>query len=222
MVRFHPYDLPVAYSMIAAARRLDARREGYHPFQQYFYYWAAFNNIYTTIAFAGNNAPSLKLRPDKTVETETIGSVLIPKVKPVSERKQIESAIAEFDDKLKHRLITHPSTEFFFNRTPSWHGNRIEADNFGQMLNGVINVNHTVDVNYPVWSPIDPVLYPRYMTRPDDSEAREFLAKQIVKVLYTVRCNLMHGGKRYDDANDETVVEHAIPLLRLIVAAFTE
>jgi len=49
---------------------------------------------------------------------------------------------------------------------------------------------------------------------------RDILAHQIVKLLYAIRCNLMHGGKRYDDANDIDVVKNAFPLLESIVISF--
>lgn len=82
-------------------------------------------------------------------------------------------------------------------------------------------MNHTVARDYPVWSPIDTQLYADYLANPHDYRARDFVAKQVVDLLYTVRCNLLHGGKRYDDANDVSVVENALPLLAMIVAAFT-
>lgn len=218
---FEPYELPVAYSMIAAAKRLKPSRNGYHPFQKYFYYWTAFNNIYTTIAYSGNRSTTLKKRPDGSIATNTNGSVQIPKVQTVSEQEQIGLAFAEFDSDLRHRLVTHVNVGFFVKRTPSWHGTKIATDASGQRLNGVLNVNYTVEKDYPVWSPIDIQLYTDYLANPKNHKAGDFLAKQIVDLLYTVRCNLLHGGKRFDDANDVTVVENALPLLAMIVSAFT-
>jgi hypothetical protein len=221
MVRFQPLDLPIAYSMVTAAKRLKKQNNSQHPYQKFFYYWAAFNNIYTTIAYSGNRSTMLKKRPDGTIERQMNGNVQIPKVKRVNEQEQIAMAFAEFDDELKHYLIVHESTEFFAKRTPSWQGRKITKDAIGQRLNGVLNVNYTVDKDYPVWSPIDLQTYSQYIANPKDSGARTFLAKQIVNLLYTVRCNLMHGDKRFDDRNDLTVVENALPLLAMIVSAFT-
>jgi len=55
----------------------------------------------------------------------------------------------------------------------------------------------------------------------NNEENRNFLTRQIVDLLYTIRKNIMHGGKRFDDANDNTVVENALPMLELIVMSFT-
>ena len=84
----------------------------------------------------------------------------------------------------------------------------------------MLNVNHTVDKDYPVWSPIDLQRYAGYLANLKDPTARDFLAGQIADLLYTVRCNFLGGGKRLDDANDLKVVENAQPLLVMIVSAF--
>lgn len=220
-VKFLPYELPVAYSMIAAAKRLRPSRNSYHPFQKYIYYWTAFNNIYTTIAYSANRSTTLKKRPDGSIETRLNGGVQIPKVQVVSEQEQIGLAFAEFDNNLRHRLVTQQNVEFFVNRTPLWHGIAISTDAWGQRINGVLNVNYTVEEKYPVWSPIDVQSYNNYLMNSKDYQARDLLARQIIELLYTIRCNLLHGGKRFDDANDETVVENALPLLVMIVSAFT-
>ena len=98
---------------------------------------------------------------------------------------------------------------------------KIEYDAFGQRVNGVINVNYTSDSQYPVWSPIDFQYYEEYLEKPDNEENRDFLARQIVDLLYTIRINFMLGSKRFDDANDIAVVENALPMLELIVTSFT-
>lgn len=114
----------------------------------------------------------------------------------------------------------HPSTSFFVYRTPSWRGRRIEFDASGQRLNGVINVGYTVNTDYPVWSPIDTGQYELYMRGYRVVEVSNALAMQILDLLYTVRNNAFHGGKRADDANDHEVVERALPLLVSVVEAF--
>jgi len=59
------------------------------------------------------------------------------------------------------------------------------------------------------------------LKNPDNEENRNFLARQIVDLLYTIRNNFMHGSKKLDDANDIKVVENALPMLELIVTSFT-
>ena len=218
---FQRYELPIAYSMIAAARRIRPRRDGNHPFEQYFLFWTAFNNIYTTIAHSKGRRTKLKENEDGSIVTIANGNVNIPEVVIVSEREQIRLAFQEFDDDLKRTLILHKGTEYFVGRIPSWQGIKIEFDAFGQRVNGVINVNYTSDSQYPVWSPIDFQLFEEYLENPDNEDNKDFLARQIVDLLYTIRNNLMHGGKRFDDANDIAVVENALPMLELIVTSFT-
>jgi len=117
-------------------------------------------------------------------------------------------------------MIEHPSTHFFANRIPQWRGRRIEEDATGQRLNGVLNVGHTSNPEYPVWSPIDVQALQDYQCGTRDPERYDALARQILNVLYTVRNNAFHGGKRTDDANDREVLDNALPLLAMIVTAF--
>ena len=217
---FKRHELPIAYSMIAAAGRVRPRRDGQHPFEKYFLLWTAFKNIYTTIASRQGRSTQLLIGDDGTVETCTNGNVKIPKVKTVSEREQIHLALGEFDDKLKHNLIMHESTKFFVSRIPYWQGTQIEHDAFGQRVNGVINVSYTASTDYPVWSPIDTQTYERFLMKPNQEEDMDFLTRQIVDLLFTVSKNLMHISKKFDDGNDMTVIENALPLLEMIVAAF--
>ena len=221
-VVFKRHELPIAYSMIAAAKRVRPRRDGRHPFEKYFLLWTAFNNIYTTIATRKGCSTQLLVADDGTIATCTNGNVKIPKVKPVSEREQLYLALGELDDKLKHNLIAHESTAFFVNRIPFWQGTKMEFDAFAQRVNGVINVNYTSSAQYPVWSPVDFQIYEGYLKKSDNEGDRDFLTRQIVDLLYTVSKNLMHFGRKFDDSNDISVVEHALPLLEIIVASFTQ
>lgn len=207
--------------MIAAARRIRPRRDGNHPFEQYFLFWTAFNNIYTTIAHRKGRRTHIKENDDGSIVTIANGNVNIPEVVIVSEREQIRLALPEFADDLKHTLILHEGTEYFVGRIPYWQGIQIEYDAFGQRVNGVINVNYTSDSQYPVWSPIDIQHYEEYLVNPNNEENRNFLTSQIVDLLYTIRKNFMYGGKKFDDANDISVVENALPMLELIVSSFT-
>ncbi len=139
----------------------------------------------------------------------------------VSEKEQILLAFQEFVDDLKHALILHEGTEYFVGRIPAWQGKQIEYDAFGQRVNGVIQVDHTGDSQYPVWSPIDIQHYKEYLENSNNEENRNFLARQIVDLLYTIRKNFMYGSRKFDDANDIKVVENALPMLELIVTSFT-
>jgi hypothetical protein len=241
-LKFRKHDLPVAYSMVNAACRIKPRRDGHHSYEKYFLLWTAFDNIYTTIASRKGFKIELVMDENDEVETWTNGSVKIPLVTRVNEGERLSLALGEFDQELKQRLIHHESTAFFVNRVPFWEGAPVEFDAFGQRLNGVLNVNHTTSADYPVWSPIDtqvyqrymantsadyPVwspidtqVYQRYMAKPEAGEDQDFILKQIVELLQTVRKNLMQTSMKLDDANDISVINHALSLLELVVGSF--
>jgi hypothetical protein len=215
-------DIQIAYTMIETAKRIKPRRDGRHWYQQYFLYWTAFNAIYTTIARRQGLKNQLVKNEDGSIATRANGHVNIPEVKVASEREQLYLCVNEFDDQLKHALIIHQSTKYFINRTPYWEGEKIEKDALGQRVNGVLNVNHTTSRDYPVWNPIDIQYFEAYLEDPDDEETRDFLVKQIVDLLYTVRNNFMFGGRKLDDANDLSVPKNALSLLEMIVNFFTQ
>jgi hypothetical protein len=131
-------------------------------------------------------------------------------------------AFQHFTDDLKRRLVEHPSSSFFVYRTPQWRGQPIARDASGQRLNGVLNVGYTIDDQHPVWTPIDVQTFEEYQAGARDPARADALARQILNVLYTVRNNTFHGGKRADDANDREVLEKALPLLIAIVDSFVQ
>lgn len=216
---FNREEAPVAYSMVELVQQLPEHE--YKPFQEFMCYWIAFNNVYTKIADNAGRQPRLMLRPDGTPETCQKAGMQIPKVRPVKEKEQMKCAFSNFSEDLKHQLIAHASTDFFVHRTPKLYGRPIKTDASRQHLNGVINVGYTVNSNY-VWSPIDKNLYDHYLHDNQNSSAKNDLAKQILCVLYTIRNNVFHGGKRSDDSDELEVIEKAVPLLEMIVLHFLD
>jgi len=215
---FERWEVPVAYSLIDLIKGTPRVQD--RVFRDYALYWMAFNNIYTTISYDRGLRPEFAGGAGKP-EFKTLGELEMPDVKAVPERCQIEAAFGAFPDDLKDRLISHESTAFFVDRHPRLHHGELPRDAKGQHLNGVLNVGQTINEKCPVWSPINRALYERYMKGERTVEIRSKLAKQILDVLYTVRNNLFHGGKRADDAGDVEVVRKALPLLRMVVEAFT-
>lgn len=215
-------EIQIAYPMIETAKRIKPRRDGGHWYQKYFLYWTAFTAIYTTIARHQGLRNQIVKNEDGSIATQANGHVNIPEVKVASEREQLHFCVDEFDDQLKHTLITHQSTKYFLTRIPYWEGEKIKTDAFRQRINGVLNVNHTTSRDYPVWSPIDIQYYEAYLDNPDNQETRDFLIKQIVDLLHTIRNNFMSGGRKLNDANDLSIPENALPLLEIIVNSFTQ
>jgi hypothetical protein len=210
-------DLHVALSMVGLA---DTAPD---PLQQYMCYWIAFNNIYRMIAEEViPEMRSYETNPDGTVKLKQRQgqTIWLPEMKHVQEWKQIREARLRFNNTLKHRLIRHRSTQYFVTRIPRWYDEPIEYDSKGQKLNGVLKVGKTLSRDYPVWSPIDEQLYTRFLEGNRSETTVDTLVRQIVDLLYTVRNNLFHGGKSFDDAHDHEVLDNALPLLTMIVESF--
>jgi len=221
-MNFHSFEVPIAESMISLADNAE------HPFQRFFSLWAAFNNIYTLLAKRlveggllplGERYIAQLVRKDSEVNfarRPEFWGYKFPKIMTPLEGKQIRAAVDNLDTNTKDELISHENLSFFVNRTPK--GAPGDHDVLGQRINGVLNITRTVDVKYPVWSPITPDAYSRY--RSGDHSDQELLAEQIVFLLYTIRNNLVHGSKRRDDSNDVEVVEKALPFLEMVVNSF--
>lgn len=205
-------NVPVAYSMMELVERLPQQPDS--PFDAYCCCWMAFNNIYAKLAEQGPHAPRL------VNGFRRIAGVEIPKVHPGKEKGQISKAVRTLSPNIKHRLITADQTRFFVMRVPRLRGVPKPQDARLQVINGVLNVGHTVATGREIWSPIDRGMFERYLARPNGRAIRNELARQIVLLLYTVRNNTFHGGKMPDDANDREVIENALPLLKTIVLGF--
>lgn len=207
------YEARVAYANVEFGRKCD------NPFAKFTAYWTAFNNCYVTIFnLDGKNGTSVERKHGVVIRIAN-GSVQIPKVTGTPfERDQLKHIFSHFDQDLKMALVGCPNIEFFSNRTPELDGHGpIPQDASGQVLNGVLSITRTVEPNNPVWSPIDRPAYARFKAGNASEGDVNLLSHQILFLLYTVRNNLLHGGKRFDDATDQKVVENALPLLELIL-----
>lgn len=215
---FHWSEVPVAWSGVELL--CQDKVQVYEPPMRFIILWVSFNNIYTTLSDRVGRRREVKRDKGGVTQSQIREGRVMPKTVGPTEREELEIAFSHFDDELKHKLISHYSTRFFVDRSPKFDGQSIEFDGLGQRLNGVLNVGYTIDEQQPVWSPIDSDLYGRYIEGEHSPAARDILARQILNVLYTIRCNVLHGGKRFDDRNDREVLESAIPLLLLIVSFF--
>lgn len=217
-MQFDERDVPVACSMMQFMKQPSFPSSC--PLLSFVCYWSAFNNIYVAVADRHGKRPRLRKNEDGSLQTRLSGNVSVPKVTYLGDKELIDLAFKEFPKALKCALIEHPSTRFFADRTPRWCGNPIEADAKGQRLNGVLNVGYTQEAHTPIWAPIDILMFNQYAPSTRDWKTCDTLARQILDILYTVRNNTFHGGKRADDNNDIEVLEKAIPLLEMIVKSF--
>jgi hypothetical protein len=210
-------EVPVAYSMLNLAHTAMVREA--HPIYQFTCYWTAFNNIYIAIGARRGRRPRVKSHHGIVIR-RLKGGAQIPAVDPVSERALLDMVAAELPADILSRLVQHPATVFFVERIPRWEGRLLATDAMGQALNGVLNVGYTRDRHNPVWAPIDTALFRKHQEGTATDDDYRALADQLLNVLYTVRNNTFHGGKRADDAGDTQVLEKALPLLRMVVETF--
>jgi len=209
-MKFYDFEIPIAQSM------LELGDIAQHPFQRYFCYWAAFNNIYVLIGKRNGQVVQLNLDRNRNQRTQQKWGYTFPSVKIPQERMLIIEAVNQFSVPTKHSIITHPSVRFYVYRKPV--GVRSKRDRAGQLINGVLNITRTVNSNLPVWSPINQQKFENYLV--GDLSDQDELAEQIIFMLYTIRNNLVHGSKNQNEDNDVQVVEMALPLLELVVRSF--
>lgn len=69
-----------------------------------------------------------------------------------------------------------------------------------------------------MWSPIDKQLFEKTMS--GNYAGLNTLLEQVVMLLYTIRNNLVHGGKNPNEENDIQVVDMALPILETVVMSF--
>lgn len=210
------YEVPVAYAMTELATQL--RQRGPHPLEMFTLYWVAFNSIYATLAEqAGVSAKWRHNKKDGSPKFRVVSRMQMPDVGLATDQEQMARAFERFGASLRRRLVEHPSTRFFVDRTPKWGGQTIPTDARGQRLNGVMKVAHTLDAAHPVWAPIDASLFEEYQAGARDEKRRDALAWEIVELLYAVRNNTFHGSKNPHDGSDREVLEMAVPLIQLVV-----
>lgn len=203
-------EIPIAMSMIEL---VDI---SLHSFQKYSSLWTAFNNIYVLLSKRRGLRVIPSLSRDGQYRFGNYWKYYFPKVNTPSETEQIEAAIQFFNPDIRDKLIRHRNISFFIGRTPT--GVREKYDHRGQEINGVLNLTRSIIPELLVWSPIDRIAYHDYLN--GNANVQQLLVEQIVFMLYTIRNNLVHGGKNPSDANDNQVIEMALPLLREIVNYF--
>jgi hypothetical protein len=168
------------------------------PFTEFTLCWMAFNNIY---------------------------SILTRRALPVAtalpqEQAQLRCARGAFPQALKDSIIRHDSTRLFFlTRVPQWNGRDVAAIN-GVVPNGVVNLAKSEYACQAVVREIDRAKHASWMAAPVAGADCDELVREIVDVVYTVRCNTIHGGKDTTDDNATTVVNNAYFLVRTIVDSF--
>jgi hypothetical protein len=221
MVLYYRRPRPWRFQVASAMMRLleQGRHSEIGPLEQFMCYWVSLKNICITIANEQGCTPQL-LISDGQLQLEQISGFNMPNVRMPKEHEQLDAVYRVFSQQLKEKLILHRCTRFFVNRLPRFQRDELTVDARGQRLNGVLNIDQTVDSTNPVWCPIDHALYYAYLNDERTPEGADKLGNEILTLLYTVGKNRFHGGNRADDASMTHVVEHGLPLLKEIVDWF--
>ncbi|TFG66274.1 MAG: hypothetical protein E4H27_10140 [Anaerolineales bacterium] len=93
----------------------------------------------------------------------------------------------------------------------------VKSDQRGQQLNGVMDVCWTMDVHYPIWSPISMGWYRAFMRGEVEDATRQNLVMQIVRLLSTIRDNLLYADGRNTREYGLNLVVCAQPLLNILI-----
>lgn len=212
----YEYEVPVAVSMRQYAHDVA------EPMPKYALLWAAFNACYTTL-YTSDTGRRRHIRRDESgrVTRDINGDVEVPRVSGgPSEGDQLRHLARQVPVNVLSALmdrIPADDPRSFLNRTPLLDMSTVETDADGYRLNGVINVGSSVSREYPVWAPLSLTWHERFRNGDRTTEIVEGLSRQVIWILYTVRNNLVHGGKRAHAENDVNVVEQAIPLLEVLL-----
>lgn len=172
------------------------------PFTHFTLCWMAFNDIYGIITHQ-----ALAQLPNANRHHRT-------------ERKQLDRVRLLFTQQLKDEILNDPAFRFFLNRRPQWNGRPVPPNANGITPNGVVNLNESRYSKNLVISEINRATYQAWTVTPVAGADSEALTDQIFDVLYTVRCNTLHGGKDTTDDNAIEVVNNAYVLVRKIVDSF--
>ncbi len=140
---------PTAQLMLSLADSLNE-----HPLQAYLCTWIALDNLIRVVARHSGIKPQFRLRKNGTLQMMEVGDIKMPDVHAPKRDHMLAAVIGKVDIPIKHALIAHPSVEYFVNRTPTFENRTVKSDQRGQQLNGVMDVCRTMDVRYPIWSPI--------------------------------------------------------------------
>jgi hypothetical protein len=203
------------------------------PIGQYLATWIAFNAIYV----AEYRCPFAKFK-EKNGCIEFVNryeyGLKMARTDTVSERDMVQHVVKALPPVEKRRLVMLPSPSdgldytclaFFASRTPVWQAIQLAQDKRGQPINGVVNVRGTINKDYPQWIPVDEDALDEFLHQAETDDALEVpeqLIEQVGDILYTVRNNLFHGCKGPEDSNDWLVVEHALAMLKVVVAFYAQ
>ncbi|MBN2005963.1 MAG: hypothetical protein JXA21_21575 [Anaerolineae bacterium] len=193
--------------------------------QRFICCWTAFMNLCKVLSRRDGLRSHFGLRQNGTLCVQQKDAFKMAEVFAPAESAQLDHAFAHFSQDLNRRLILHENTRFFVRRTPMYAGKPVQRDAYRQRLNGVLDLERTLDPRYPAWCPINGKRYETYLrTSPADiiDEATSgILARQILDMLNAIYHNLLYGGET-DGENSLQVLEKAIPLLEMIVQSLLE
>ncbi len=182
--------------------------------------WTALTNLSKVLSRRDGLHSHFGLRQNGTLCVQQKDAFKMAEVFAPAESAQLDHLFAHFPQDLNHRLILHENTRFFVYRTPVYAGKPAQRDAYRQRLNGVIDLERTLDPRYPTWCPINGKLYEAYLrtlqAEVRDETVQSTLARQILELLNAIYHNLLYGGEGNGE-NSVQVLEKALPILETAV-----
>lgn len=185
-------------------------------FGRFIFLWIAFNQLYNFHCYDLHPECKLNHKLDPDLGPREDGST--PKKDTLycqngqNEGRRAVCVVRFLPEEIREKILAREEIDFFLTRevhnpvTGKWiadHG-------------GVLDIykTKTKSPTAPLYTLGFVSAMERYRAKKIDSVVA---IQHLAYLLYTVRCNLMHGGKTYDSQNNREVIENATPLLYKIV-----
>lgn len=196
------------------------------PYGRFIYLWIAFNQLYNFHCYDMHPNCSLERQLAMDLKPRAIGSPRDTSVTncpfkqggnktDVQEWTRIVCVARYLPVRVQQELLDSEEARYFATRAAY----SIVTGEWDASECGVLDVHRTRNNSNPFYTLGFVDAWKQYRSGDaDPSNAVQHLAR----LLYTIRCNLVHGGKRYRQENNIKVVSQAIPLVEGIVTTLID
>lgn len=107
-------------------------------------------------------------------------------------------------------------------RIPNTVINRTDYNEHNHEYRGILNIHRTRETRLPVVASINLEHLDKYYSRTHNEEDEKTVRESFAKVIYTIRCNYIHGDKNLNSNNDLEVIKHGKLLLKILVGSYID
>lgn len=188
---------------------------------QFLYLWIAFNQLYNFHCY--DMHPNCRVDKDLAVDLQprSIGSspsadtclcgFRDSRKKGVTEWMRVVCVVRKLPETYCTQILNCPEAQFFATRTAF-------SPTSGRTSRGCGVYDIPESKLDPDHNPLYTLGYAHAWNEFQAGHIHADVAIQhVVRMLYTIRCNLVHGGKTHSQANNREVVRNAIPLISQVI-----